>query len=258
MAERGQDWPVVPRGIPGLPGVPSVPFPGELFEPGSGPEPLSDTLAQRLLAQRVVLLHGPLDDVSVTRASAELMTLDAEGDDPVSLRVDCPDGSLASALTLMDVIELMGVPVRAMCLGRVGGGALGVVAVCAHRSAMPSTQFTLREPASGSPAPLHARNVEQWAQLRADERDRFCARLAAATGHPVAEVRDDLVGGRYLAADEAVAYGLIDEVSRPEPGADVRRLPPRPGDASGGPPGSPGGAPAPGGSSVPMGFRPPH
>ena len=46
------------------------------------PEPLSDVLARRLLAQRVVLLHGPLDDLSATRVSAELMTLDAEGDEP--------------------------------------------------------------------------------------------------------------------------------------------------------------------------------
>ena len=79
-------------------------------------------MARRLLAQRVVLLHGPLDDFSVTRVAAELMTLDAEGDDPVTLRVDCGEAALAPALTLMDVVELMGVPVRALCLGQVGVG----------------------------------------------------------------------------------------------------------------------------------------
>src|ERR1039458_4222738 len=114
--------------------------------PGPGPEPLSESLARRLLAQRVVLLPGPLDDLSVIRVSAELMTLDAEGDDPVILRVDCGEAGLAPALTLMDVIELMGVPVRALCLGQVAAGAIGVVAVCAHRSAMPSTRFSLSEP----------------------------------------------------------------------------------------------------------------
>ena len=46
---------------------------------GRGPEALSDVVARRLLAQRVVLLHGPLDDLSVTRVAAELMTLDADG-----------------------------------------------------------------------------------------------------------------------------------------------------------------------------------
>ena len=110
------------------------------------------------------------------------MTLDAEGDDPVTLRVDCGEAALASALTLMDVIDLMGVPVRALCLGRVGGGAVGIVAVCASRAAMPSTRFSLEEPSTSTKT--HVRNMAQWAELRADERHRFCERLAAAVGRP--------------------------------------------------------------------------
>jgi len=221
---REHEWPLTPD-LAGLSGSPSA---------------LSDVLGQRLFEQRVVLLHGPLNDLSVTRASAELMTLDADGDDPVTLRVDCGEGGLAHALTLMDVVELMGVPVRAFCLGQVGEGAVGVVAVCARRAALPNTRFTLREPVSGAVAPVHVRNVAQWAELRADERDRFCTRVAVAAGRAVDEVRDDLVRGRFLGADEAVRYGLVDEVCGP--GADIKKLP-----------GAPGGG---GGADQPMGFRP--
>jgi ATP-dependent Clp protease protease subunit len=224
---RDDEWPVIPE-LPDLPGVPAT------GAPAGGREALSEALSRRLFEQRVVLLHGPLDDLSVTRVSAELMTLDADGDDPVTLRVDCGEGGPALALTLMDVVELMGVPVRALCLGQVGEGAVGVVAVCARRAALPNTRFALREPSSGAPSPVHVRNVAQWAELRADERDRFCARVAAAAGRPVDEVRDDLVRGRYLGAPDAVSYGLIDEVYRP--GADIKKLP--------GPP------------SPPIGFRP--
>jgi ATP-dependent Clp protease protease subunit len=199
---------------------------------GRGPEPLSDVVARRLLAQRVVLLHGPLNDVSVTRVSAELMTLDAEGDDAVTLRVDCGEAALAPSLTLMDVIELMGVPVRALCLGQVGAGAVGVVAVCSHRSALPSMRFSLCEPATRLEA--HVRNVTQWAELRAAERERFCDRVGAATGQPPGSVLGDLERGRFLGAEEALEYGILDEVARPD--APVRQLP------GAGPP--------------PMGFRP--
>jgi ATP-dependent Clp protease protease subunit len=216
---RDDEWPLIPD-LPDLPGR----------------LPLSEALSRRLFEQRVVLLHGPLDDLSATRASAELMTLDADGDDPVTLRVDCGEGRLALALTLMDVVELLGVPVRALCLGQVGEGAIGVAAVCARRTALPNTRFALREPASGAPSPVHVRNVAQWAELRADERDRFCARVAAAAGRPVDAVRDDFVRGRYLSAADAVSYGLIDEVCGP--GADVRKLPDSP--------------------SQPMGFQPPR
>lgn len=216
MPEREEPWPWLP------------PETGA----GRGPDPLSDVVARRLLAQRVVLLRGPLDDFSVTRVSAELMTLDAEGDEAVTLRVDCGEAALAPALTLMDVIELMGVPVRALCLGQVGGGAVGVVAVCSHRAALPSTRFSLTEPVTQLQA--HVRDVAQWAELRAAERSRFCDRIGAAAGRDPATVERDLERGRFLGAEEALEYGILDEVARPD--APVRQLP------GTGPP--------------PMGFRP--
>ena len=189
-------------------------------------------VARRLLAQRVVLLHGPLDDFSVTRVSAELMTLDAEGDEPVTLRVDCGEAALAPALTLMDVIELMGVPVHALCLGQVGGGAVGVVAVCSHRSALPSTRFSLSEPTTQLEA--HVRNVTQWAELRAAERQRFCGRV----GRPPVRTRPrwstTCSGGASSARTRRWRTGS--STRWPSPDAPIRQLP------GTGPP--------------PMGFRP--
>ena len=216
MPERPEPWPWLPPDMGAE----------------HGPESLSDVVSRRLLAQRVVLMNGTLDDFSVTRVAAELMTLDAGGDEAVTLRVDCGGASLAPALTLMDVIELMGVPVRALCLGQVVGGAVGVVAVCSHRSALPSTRFSLSEPATQLQS--HVRNVAQWAELRATERRHFCSRTGNATGQDPATVERDLERGRFLGADEALQYGILDEVARPD--APVRQLP------GTGPP--------------PMGFRP--
>jgi ATP-dependent Clp protease protease subunit len=238
-------------GVPGLPGMPGVPnLPGLPGLPGlpdtggsrSGTE-LSELLGRRLMEERVVLLHGPLDDATVTRVSAELMTLDAEGDDAVTLRIDCGEAALAPALTLMDVVELMGVPARALCLGQVGGGAVGILAVCAHRAAMPSTRFMLSEPATHMEA--HVRNVAQWAELRAAERERFCERVGAAVGTSATEVGADLERGRFFGATEALEYGLLDEICRP--GAEVHRLP---GSGSGS-----GSGPGPA-TPPPIGFRP--
>jgi ATP-dependent Clp protease protease subunit len=181
----------------------------------------SQALAKRLFEQRVVFLNGPLNEATATRVAAELMTLDAEGDGAVSLRIDGAEGSLALALTLMDVIELMGVPVRALCLGQVGGPAIGVLSVCHHRSAMPSTRFSWREPTTQLEA--RAREVEQWAQLRSDERQRFTERVAAAVGKPAASVAETLAKGTFMTAREAHDFGLIDEICRPK--GEIRQMP---------------------------------
>ena len=224
-------WPSPGRGLPGLPGIPGLPpLPGLPGLPGlpdtggygtrTGTE-LSELMARRLMEQRVVLLHGRLDDATATRVSAELMTLDADGDDAVTLRIDCGEAAFAPTLTLMDVVELMGVPVRALCLGQVGEGAVGVLAVCAHRAAMPSARFMLSEPATQMEA--HVRNVAQWAELRAAERGRFCERVSAAVGRATDEIAADLDRGRFFGAEEALEYGLLDEICRPD--AEIRTLP---------------------------------
>jgi ATP-dependent Clp protease protease subunit len=181
----------------------------------------SQVLAQRLFEQRVVVLHGRLDDANVSRVSAEMMTLDAEGDTAISLRIDCGDGSLALALTLMDVVELVGVPVHALCMGQVGGPAVGVLSVCGHRSAMPSTRFSLREPTTEMQA--RAREVEQWAQLRADEWSRFTERLAAAVGRTAAVVAETFAASAFMSAQEALDYGLLDEICRPK--GEIHQMP---------------------------------
>ena len=84
--------------------------------------------------------------MTVTQVSAELMTLDAEGDEPVTLRVDCREAPLSPALTLMDVIELMGVPVRALCLGQVAGADPGGSSAPPGTGAGSHGQFCSRSP----------------------------------------------------------------------------------------------------------------
>jgi ATP-dependent Clp protease protease subunit len=139
----------------------------------------------------------------------------------VSLRIDSGDGSLALALTLMDVIELLGVPVHALCMGQVGGPAVGVLSVCSRRASMPSTRFSLREPTTEMRA--RAREVEQWARLCSDEWRRFTERLAAAVGRPVASVVELFSNGAFMSAPEALELGLIDEICRPK--GEIHQMP---------------------------------
>jgi ATP-dependent Clp protease protease subunit len=182
------------------------------------------SIRSQLFERRIVVIAGLLDEATTNQAAAELMTLDATGDDPVQLQLDTSDGSVDAALSLMDVIELLGVPVRVTCAGQVGGPGIGVLAVGHHRRALPSTRFHLFEPRGSFVG--DARQLEHWAAIRLDQWRVFSERLARATGQSPSTVEHDLARGRFLSAEEAAAYGLLDEIARPD--AQIYRLAGRP------------------------------
>jgi ATP-dependent Clp protease protease subunit len=203
-------------GVPGWTGVPG--FTANREPPTS--DGWTDQVRARLFEQRVVLLSGDLDPSRANQAAAELMTLDATGDSPVQLRITCGDGDVDAALSLMDVVDLMGVPVHATCLGLVGGPVLGVLAACAVRACTPHSRFHLFEPPLRHDGTAH--ELEQFATLRAERWRTYCSRLATLVGVPGTDLRADLASGRFLSAREALAYGLVDTVAGDR--ATIRQL----------------------------------
>jgi ATP-dependent Clp protease protease subunit len=182
-----------------------------------------DWVKSRLFDQRTVLVSGELTTDLATAAAAELMTLDGEGDEFVTVHLDCDGGSLEAAFTLIDVVDLIGVPVHTVAVGRVVGPAVGILAVADRRLALPHAAIQLRE--SRSSYSGHATDVTGWAEQYQRQAAHFVARLARATGRDEAELADDLRRGRHLSPEEAKAYGLVDEIVSGR--AEVRRLPGR-------------------------------
>jgi ATP-dependent Clp protease protease subunit len=177
----------------------------------------------RLFERRVVFLSGNLDESLASRVAAELMTLDGTGDEPVNLQIDCGGGTLEAAFVVMDVIDLLGVPVHATCAGRAEGPPVGVLAVASRRIAAPHARFRLTEPQSS----FHgtASELTTWVGYHQRQLDRFYDRLSAATGRPARDIAADSRDGRYLDAEEARRAGLVDEIADRE--AEVYRWPPR-------------------------------
>lgn len=182
-----------------------------------------DWVRSRLFAQRTVLVSGELDTALATAVAAELMTLDGEGDDLITLHLDCSGGSLEAAFTLIDVVDLVGAPVHAVAVGRVEGPAVGILAVADRRLALPHAHVLLREPRSAYEG--RSDDLAGWAAQFQRQVDHFVTRLAAAVRRPEAEVAADLRSRRHLSPEEARAYGLVDEIVTGQ--AEVRRLPGR-------------------------------
>jgi len=198
--------PGVPPGVPPRPGstpppqiTPAHAPPGDAQWPGR--------LYERLFERRIVLAHGELDDEAATSLCAQLLTLDAEAAEPIRLEVQGLGAGLAAALTVMGVLDVLRVPVRARAGGQITGPALGVLAAATERHAYPNAVFVLSEPRlgfEGSAAALSAREEQARDMLEA-----LYERLASVTGREVDQIREDARRGRYLTAADAIGYGLI-------------------------------------------------
>jgi ATP-dependent Clp protease, protease subunit len=179
-------------------------------------------LRARLHDQRMVMLRGPLDDSMASRVVAELLVLDGDSTDAIQLQVDSSGGPLEAAFAVIDTVDALRAAVEVTCVGRAEGSAVGVVASAPRRLAAPHARFRLCEPSTTIEG--RASVVEAWAEHHRAQVASFAARLAAATGRRIEHVEADLSMGRWLDADTAVAYGLVDEVRRPGPGRPDRPL----------------------------------
>ena len=198
------------RPAPGRPGSPWPSGPGQVpptriwLAPDAG---WRDELQERLSKQRIVIASGLLDDPAAARLSAQLLTLDAEGNGPVRLELQNLQAELPAALTVMGVLDVVGAPIQAYAGGNTSGPALGVLACCPRRLGYPNASFTLSEPRlrPGGPASAVTAQEQQARRLA----DSLFYRIAEATGRDAEAVRDDAERGRVLTVAEAIGYGLI-------------------------------------------------
>jgi ATP-dependent Clp protease protease subunit len=206
---------------PGIPGFPSAPpsVPGPLPPARVWLDPGADwqgALYERLLAKRIVLASGMLDDEAAARLSAQLLTLDAEQDEPIRLELQNLRAELSATVTVMGILDVLRVPVHACVSGEINGPALGVLASCPRRSAYPNAAFVLAEPRlhfGGTVTAVTAREQQVTRML-----DTLYFRLAEVTGREVDEIREDARRGRTLTTGQAIGYGLIqgqETASRP-------------------------------------------
>lgn len=213
-------WPGVPPEVPPPwrpeppPGEPSPapPPPVPLVPTPAGPGREHEDALAPLLRRGIVMVTGELHDAEATRAAAQLMTLNAERDDAVTLHLNCPDGDLDAALLLADTIDLMTVEVTAACRGTLGGPALAPFAVAGRRECSAHATFRMSEPRADVSGRTHEIDAEA-AALRA-QLDRLVARIAEATGQAAERIATDMDRGRVLDAEDAHAYGLVHAITR--------------------------------------------
>jgi ATP-dependent Clp protease protease subunit len=175
-----------------------------------------DGVFEALLRRRLVFLQGPLEGPRADAAMAQILHLEAL--DPVrelTVHINCPSADPRVALALYDVMQTVRAPVKTVCLGVAGGGTALVLAggTPGRRGALPSARITFADPRTTLTGTAGQLDVQARELLRI--RRQIHERLAVHTGQPLERIERDAGRDLWVSAEEARAYGLVDEILQP-------------------------------------------
>ena len=167
----------------------------------------------RLLKDRIIFLGEEVNDVSANLIVAQLLFLESE--DPgkdIHLYINSPGGSVSAGWAIYDTMHYVKCDVSTICMGMaasmgeflMAGGAKG------KRFALPNAEIMIHQPSGGAQG--QASDIKIVADKIIDTRRKLNEHLAANTGQPLSVIEVDTERDHYMSAEEAKAYGLIDDV----------------------------------------------
>ena len=170
----------------------------------------------RLLKDRIIFIGGPIDDDIANSVVAQMLFL--EGDDPdkdINLYINSPGGSVSAGLAIYDTMQYIKCEVSTICIGLAAsmGAFLLAAGAKGKRKALPNAEIMIHQVSGGAHGQATDINIQAEQILKTKK--RLNEILAARTGQSVERVTQDTERDNYMSAEEARAYGLIDEVFPP-------------------------------------------
>jgi ATP-dependent Clp protease, protease subunit len=177
----------------------------------------------RLLKERVIFLVGPIDDHMANVVVAQMLFLESENPDKdINLYINSPGGVVTAGMAIYDTMQYIKPDVATMCIGQAAsmGSLLLAAGAKGKRYCLPHSRVMIHQPLGGyqgqaSDIEIHTREILQI-------RDRLNGILAHHTGQPIEQIAKDTDRDRFMNAEDAKAYGLIDEVLERRPEGSVK------------------------------------
>lgn len=167
-----------------------------------------------LLKNRIILLSFPIDDQIASLIIAQLIYLSNEDpDDPINMYISSPGGSIYAGMGILDTMQMIPNQVNTIAVGFTAsfGTILLTAGTKGHRYALPNATIHMHQPWS-SGGGGQATDIEIQAKEILRQKKRINEILAEATGKAMETIEADTDRDIYLTAEEAVKYGLVDEV----------------------------------------------
>ena len=167
----------------------------------------------RLLKERIVFLGDEVNDVTASLVVAQLLFLEAEDPDKdIYLYINSPGGSITSGFAIYDTMQYIKPDVSTICVGMAAsmGAFLLTAGAKGKRFALPNSEIMIHQPSGGTQG--QATDIKIHAERIIKTREKINEILSERTGQPLEKVERDTERDNFMSADEAKAYGLIDEV----------------------------------------------
>ncbi|WP_283137899.1 ATP-dependent Clp protease proteolytic subunit [Rhizohabitans arisaemae] len=167
----------------------------------------------KLFEDHIIFLGVQIDDASANDVMAQLLTLESlDPDRDISIYINSPGGSFTAMTAIYDTMQYVRPEISTICLGQAASAAAVLLAggTPGKRFALPNARMLIHQPSTegggqGSDIEIQAREILRM-------RDLLESIVANHTGRPAAEVRRDIERDKILTAEEAKAYGLIDDI----------------------------------------------
>jgi len=179
----------------------------------SGREERAMDIYSRLLKDRIIFLGMQINDDVANSVVAQLLFL--QSDDPkadVHMYINSPGGSISAGLAIYDTMQFINCDVATYCVGQCAsmGAVLLTAGTPGKRKALPNSRIMIHQPLAGMEG--SAEDIIIHAKEFIKVKERLNRILIKHTGHPLEKIEKDTDRDRFMSAEEALEYGLIDHI----------------------------------------------
>ncbi len=171
------------------------------------------SLSDMLLENRIIFLAGPISERTASVVIQQMLYLQSiRRDQDVNLYINSPGGLVDQTLAIYDTMQFMGSEVATYCIGQAASGAAVILmaGTKGKRYILPNAKVMLHQPYGGITGQAEDIRIQAEEVLR--DKARLNNIIAHHTGRPVEEVREGTERDCYLSAEEALEYGVVDEI----------------------------------------------
>ena len=170
----------------------------------------------RLLKDRVIFLRGEVNEALANSIVAQLLFLEMEDPDAeISMYINSPGGSVTDGMAIFDTMRYVKPKIRTVCLGMAAsmGAFLLMAGEPGMRMALPNSEVMIHQPSGGASG--QATDVQLHAEWLLRTKNKMNALMSEMTNQPLEKIQRDVERDYFMTAQEATAYGIIDEIFEP-------------------------------------------